>query len=70
MRRMNYNQKIYGPCLERPVNIYSVIIDPNDEDQWIQAMVFKTNEQNRNGDQIGDNSKQYGLICPLWWNRP
>jgi len=70
MRRMNYNQKIYGPSLERAVNIYSVIIDPNDEDQWIQAMVYRTNEQNRKGDQIGDNSEQYGSISPLWWNRP
>ncbi|MCC9136759.1 SusD/RagB family nutrient-binding outer membrane lipoprotein [Pontibacter silvestris] len=70
MRRMDYSQEIYGPYLERPANINTVVFDVNDPNQWIQAMVYETNEQNRNGEQIGDNSEQYRLLTPLWWNRP
>ncbi|KEO75480.1 SusD/RagB family nutrient-binding outer membrane lipoprotein [Anditalea andensis] len=70
MRRMDYSQDIYGPSLQRPSNINNVIFDINDPNQWIRAMVYETNEQNRNGDQIGDNSEQYRLLTPLWWDRP
>lgn len=70
MRRMDYSQQIYGPYLQRPANINTVVFDANNPDQWIQAMVYETNEQNRNGEQIGDNSEQYRLLTPLWWNRP
>lgn len=70
MRRMDYSQQIYGPYLQRPANINTVVFNANDPNQWIQAMVYEANEQNRNGAQIGDNSEQYRLLTPLWWNRP
>ncbi|MCX2740373.1 SusD/RagB family nutrient-binding outer membrane lipoprotein [Pontibacter anaerobius] len=70
MRRMDYSQEIYGPYLQRPANINTVVFNANDPNQWIQAMIYETNEQNRNGDQIGDNSAQYRLLTPLWWNTP
>ncbi|MDO6392113.1 SusD/RagB family nutrient-binding outer membrane lipoprotein [Pontibacter sp. BT731] len=70
MRRMDFSQEIYGPSLKRPENINTVVFNANDPSQWIQGMVYETNEQNRNGEQIGDNSERYRLLTPLWWNRP
>ncbi|WP_025765115.1 SusD/RagB family nutrient-binding outer membrane lipoprotein [Dyadobacter tibetensis] len=70
MRRMDYSQAIYGPSLTRPANINTVVFDANDENDWIQAMVYETNEQNRNPDNVGDNSEKYRLRTPLWWNQP
>jgi len=68
MRRMNYSKEIYGPSLTRPSNMNTVVFDQNNENQWIQAMIYETNEQNRNPDAIGDNSEKYRLLTPLWWN--
>ncbi|AKQ47079.1 hypothetical protein TH63_17835 [Rufibacter radiotolerans] len=68
MRRMDYSQAIYGPTLQRPANLNTVVFDANNPSQWIQAMVYETNEQNRNGENIGDNSERYRLLTPLWWN--
>jgi hypothetical protein len=70
MRRMDYSQAIYGFSLQRPANLNTVVFDANNPNQWIQAMVYETNEQNRNGAQIGDNSERYRLLTPLWWNTP
>ncbi len=68
MRRMDYSRDIYGPSLMRPINLNTVIFDPADESQWIQAMLYESNEQNRNPDQVGDNTERYRLLTPLWWN--
>ncbi|WP_374164991.1 SusD/RagB family nutrient-binding outer membrane lipoprotein [Arcticibacter sp. MXS-1] len=68
LRRMNYSQQIYGPNLRRPANLNATIFDPNNNNQWIQAMVYETNEQNRNPGAVGDNSERYRLLTPLWWN--
>lgn len=70
MRRMDYSQDIYGPYLQRPANINTVVFDVNNPDQWIRAMIYETNEETRNGAEIGDNSAQYRLTTPLWWDRP
>lgn len=68
MRRMDYSKEIYGPSLMRPINLNDVVFDPNNADQWIQAMCYETNEQNRNPDAVGDNSERTRLLTPLWWN--
>lgn len=70
MRRMDYSQQIYGPGLQRPANINAVIFDVDNPTQWIQAMVYETNEQNRNPEAVGDNSERFRLLTPLWWNQP
>lgn len=70
MRRMDYSRDIYGPSLTRPANINNVVFDANNPNQWIQAMVYETNEQNRNPDAVGDNSERTRLLTPLWWNVP
>lgn len=68
MRRMDYSRDIYGPSLMRPANLNDVVFDPGDESQWIQAMCYETNEQNRNPEAVGDNSERTRLLTPLWWN--
>jgi hypothetical protein len=70
MRRMDYSNAIYGPSLRRPANINSVIFDPANSSQWIRAMVYENNEQNRNPEAVGDNSEKYRLLTPLWWDKP
>lgn len=68
MRRADYNNDIYGPSLTRPININDVVFDVSNPNQWIQAMCYETNEQNRNPDAVGDNSERTRLLTPLWWN--
>ncbi|WP_257666757.1 SusD/RagB family nutrient-binding outer membrane lipoprotein [Parapedobacter tibetensis] len=68
MRRMDYSKEIYGPSLTRPINLNDVVFDVGNENQWIQAMCYETNEQNRNPDAVGDNSERTRLLTPLWWN--
>ncbi|GAA4788236.1 SusD/RagB family nutrient-binding outer membrane lipoprotein [Olivibacter ginsenosidimutans] len=68
MRRMDYSKEIYGPSFTRPTNLNTVIFDQNNENQWIQAMVYENNEQTRNPDAVGDNTEKYRLLTPLWWN--
>jgi SusD family. len=70
MRRMDYSNDIYGPSLRRPANINTVIFDPNMPNQWIRAMVYENNEQNRNPEAVGDNTEKYRLLTPLWWDTP
>jgi len=66
MRRMDYSADIYGPSLKRPANLNTTIFDPANNNQWIQAMVYETNEQNRNPEAVGDNTEKYRLLTPLW----
>ena len=68
MRRMDYSSAIYGPSLKRPANLNTTIFDPNNNSQWIQAMLYESNEQNRNPEEVGDNSEKYRLLTPLWFN--
>ncbi|WP_315821268.1 SusD/RagB family nutrient-binding outer membrane lipoprotein [Paraflavitalea speifideaquila] len=70
MRRMDFSTAIYGPSLRRPANINNVIFDVANPNQWIRAMIYETNEQNRNPQAVGDNSEKYRLLTPLWWDTP
>ncbi|GAB3985240.1 hypothetical protein GCM10028807_00050 [Spirosoma daeguense] len=70
LRRMDYSTDIYGPSLQRPANLNTVIFDANNAKDWIQAMVYETNEQNRNPVNVGDNTEKTRLRTPLWWNQP
>lgn len=68
MRRSDFSQAIYGPSLVRPLNLNTVVFDVNNPNQWIRAMVYESNEQTRNPDNVGDNSERYRLLTPLWWD--
>lgn len=68
LRRMDYSASIYGPSLKRPKFLNSVVFDPANNNQWIQAMVYETNEQTRNPQAVGDNSEKMRLTTPLWIN--
>ncbi|ETZ24817.1 SusD/RagB family nutrient-binding outer membrane lipoprotein [Pedobacter sp. V48] len=68
MRRSDFSQAIYGPSLVRPLNLNTVIFDANNPTQWIRGMVYESNEQTRNPDNVGDNSEKYRLLTPLWWD--
>lgn len=68
MRRSDFSQAIYGPSLVRPLNLNTVVFDANNPTQWIRAMVYESNEQTRNPDNVGDNSEKYRLLTPLWWD--
>lgn len=66
MRRMDYSASIYGPSLKRPANLNTAIFDAVNPNQWIQAMCYESNEQNRNPAAVGDNSEKTRLLTPLW----
>ena len=65
MRRMDYSSDIY-PGLERPVNV-NLDIFPGD-DEWIQAMMYEYNEEDRNYENMPNNDPLIRLKTPLWWN--
>ncbi|MDG3581693.1 SusD/RagB family nutrient-binding outer membrane lipoprotein [Galbibacter pacificus] len=67
MRRMDYSSDIY-PGLQRPENV-NLDIFPNDND-WIEAMMYEYNEEDRNYENMPDNSPVIRLTTPLWWNTP
>lgn len=68
MRRSDFSQAIYGPSLVRPLNLNTVVFDANNPNQWVRAMVYESNEQTRNPENVGDNSERYRLLTPLWWD--
>ena len=65
MRRMDYSDTIYHG-LKRPVNV-NLSIFPNDDD-WIQAMMYEYNEEDRNYVNMPNNDPLIRLTTPLWWN--
>ncbi|WP_026810367.1 SusD/RagB family nutrient-binding outer membrane lipoprotein [Arenibacter latericius] len=65
MRRMDYSEAIYHG-LQRPENV-NLDIFPNDDD-WIQAMMYEYNEEDRNYVNMPDNNPYIRLTTPLWWN--
>ncbi len=65
MRRMDYSSDIY-PGLQRPDNV-NLDIFPNDDD-WIQAMVYEYNEEDRNYENMPTNDPYVRLTTPVWWN--
>jgi hypothetical protein len=70
MRRMDYSQAIYGPSLQRPANINPLVFNANDPNDWIRAMIYENNEQNRNTENVGDNTEQTRLRTRVWWDQP
>lgn len=67
MRRMDYSSVIY-PGLQRPDNV-NLDIFPGEND-WIQAMRYEYNEEDRNYINMPDNNPNIRLTTPLWWNTP
>ena len=65
MRRMDYSADIY-PGLQRPENV-NLDIFPGETD-WIQAMMYEYNEEDRNYVNMPDNNPYVRLTTPLWWN--
>ncbi|WP_111710017.1 SusD/RagB family nutrient-binding outer membrane lipoprotein [Lutibacter citreus] len=65
MRRMDYSSNIYKG-LQRPENV-NLDIFPNDND-WIQAMCYEYNEEDRNYENMPNNDPYVRLTTPLWWN--
>ena len=65
MRRMDYSSNIYHG-LKRPENV-NLDIFPNDND-WIQAMCYEYNEEDRNYENMPDNDPYVRLTTPVWWN--
>jgi hypothetical protein len=70
MRRMDYSKEIYGPLLERPANLNTLVFSPNDPNDWIRSMIYENNEQNRNTENVGDNTPQIRLRTRVWWDQP
>lgn len=67
MRRMDYSSDIY-PGLSRPENV-NLTLFPN-EDDWLQAMMYEYNEEDRNYENMPTNDPYIRLTTPLWWNTP
>lgn len=63
MRRMDYDNTIYTGLVQ-PVYL-NPIFGP---DEWIRAMVYEYNEENRNPDNIPDNTPEVRLKTPVWWD--
>jgi hypothetical protein len=66
MRRMDYSSTIY-PGLQRPENV-NLDIFPGEND-WIQAMMYEYNEEDRNYVNMPDNNPFIRLTTPVWWNQ-
>ncbi|MFI2742006.1 SusD/RagB family nutrient-binding outer membrane lipoprotein [Zhouia sp. PK063] len=65
MRRMDYSADIY-PGLKRPENVNTDIF-PGDDD-WIMAMMYEYNEEDRNYENMPDNDPYVRLTTPVWWD--
>ena len=65
MRRFDYSAEIY-PGLERPENV-NLDIFPG-EDDWLEAMMYEYNEEDRNYENMPTNDPYVRLTTPLWWN--
>ncbi len=65
MRRMDYDSAIYHG-LRQPENV-NTIFGPG---EWIKAMVYEYNEENRNPENIPNNVPEVRLKTPVWWDIP
>jgi hypothetical protein len=61
---MDYSQEIYGPSLNRPLNLNPLFTTG----EWIRGMIMEGNEEVRNGKNVGDNAPAIRLKTPLWWD--
>ncbi|SFB76109.1 Starch-binding associating with outer membrane [Zunongwangia mangrovi] len=64
-RRVDYSDDIY-PGLERPENV-NVSIFPG-EDDWLRAMMYEYNEEDRNYENMPNNDPAIRLTTPVWWD--
>ena len=64
-RRVDYSSDIY-PGLVRPENVNQDIF-PN-EDDWIEAMMYEYNEEDRNYENMPNNDPYVRLTTPVWWD--
>lgn len=64
-RRMDYSSDIY-PGLKRPENV-NVTLFPGEND-WLRAMMYEYNEEDRNYENMPDNDPYVRLTTPLWWD--
>jgi len=64
-RRADYSSDIY-PGLERPENV-NIAIFPNEND-WIRAMMYEYNEEDRNYENMPNNDPAIRLTTPVWWD--
>lgn len=64
-RRMDYREDIY-PGLKRPENV-NVSLFPEEND-WLRAMMYEYNEEDRNYENMPDNDPLIRLTTPLWWD--
>lgn len=64
LRRMDYSQDIYGPSLNRPINL-NPLFGPG---EWIRGMIYEGNEEVRNSANVGDNTPAVRLKTPMWWD--
>ena len=65
MRRVDYSSDI-ALGLKRPENV-NLDIFPN-EDDWLQAMMYEYNEEDRNYENMPDNDLYIRLTTPVWWD--
>ncbi|NQV78389.1 MAG: SusD/RagB family nutrient-binding outer membrane lipoprotein [Lutibacter sp.] len=65
MRRMDYSSSIY-PGLQRPANVNLDIFPGNND--WIQAVMYEYNEEDRNYVNMPNNDPYVRLTTPVWWN--
>ena len=63
MRRMDYDSTIY-PGLIQPAYVNNIF----EEDEWIRALPYEYNEENRNPDNVPNNSPSVRLKTPVWWD--
>ena len=63
MRRMDYDSTIY-PGLRQPENLNIIF----SQDEWIRAMPYDHREEQRNLDNLPDNTPEVRLKTPVWWD--
>ncbi len=63
MRRMDYSSTIY-PGLTQPEDV-NIIFGPG---EWIKAMIYEYNEENRNPDNLPNNDPELRMTTPVWWD--
>jgi hypothetical protein len=64
-RRVDYSNEIY-PGLQRPDNV-NVTLFPGEND-WLRAMMYEYNEEDRNYENMPDNDPYVRLTTPVWWD--
>lgn len=64
-RRVDYSEDIF-PGLKRPKNV-NISLFPGEND-WLRAMMYEYNEEDRNIENMPDNDPLARLTTPVWWD--